>query len=385
MKGKTLKRRIAGLLILLPVGIYCVTAFTDWVPALSNLRRMYIETALSTMNHKWLATALFPEDAVAQVQAELESSRTGQIGRNTTVWPAGEASTLPADPEEAFFALFPELEESTVRAWAVIHPECIAEGWDKFYVNESALDAQDTAMLTRQGDQVLAIDAAQGLLVIRVRGERYRGVLVLGKDPGKLRCVPAEQWGAEGQTLGDMARANGAQVALTGSGFRDLDGAAEGAEQSGFAMCSGVSYGESLQAGYKRVELRGDDRLYITDTQTPPHPDCTDATEWTPALVIDGEAAQADTSYVALNPRACLGQTGDGTVMLLCVEGRSLESLGCDAAECADILLRYGAWQAMNLDGGTSALLWYQGQPITRCADPDKPEGRLLPNAWIYG
>ena len=48
-------------------------------------------------------------------------------------------------------------------------------------------------------------------------------------------------------------------------------------------------------------------------------------------------------SYVALNPRACLGQAEDGTVMMLCIEGRRLDSLGCDAAECAGILLRYGA------------------------------------------
>ena len=78
------------------------------------------------------------------------------------------------------------------------------------------------------------------------------------------------------------------------------------------------------------------------------------------------------------------GQAADGTVLMLCIEGRFLDSLGATAPECAEILAQYGACQAMNLDGGTSAILWYDGEYITRCSDPDLPEGRLLPNCWIY-
>ena len=386
MKKRGLKILAALLaLILMAECLYCVAVFTDWVPGLTTLRRLYIETAMSTMNHKWLATSLIPADVVQEVLDDLERSRTGQLGLNSGNWVDAPAQSLPEDPEAAFFARFPELEESSVRAWTMTHPEVLAGGWDKFYVNEAGLEDAGTAILTRQGDQVLAIDAENGLLVIRVKGEGYRGVLVLGKDPTRLRCAAAAQWGVTGQRIGDIARDNGALVALTGSGFRAVDGAAEGAEQSGYAMCGGVSYGTSLKSGYKRIELRSDDRLYVVDTQSPPHPDCTDATEWTPALVIDGAAVLEQEHYVALNPRACLGQTADGTVMMLCIEGRYLDSLGCDAAECARILVRYGAHQAMNLDGGTSAVLWYQGQVITRCSDRSQPDGRLLPNAWLYG
>ena len=40
--------------------------------------------------------------------------------------------------------------------------------------------------------------------------------------------------------------------------------------------------------------------------------------------------------------------------------------------------------QAMNLDGGTSAILWYDGEYVTRCSNPACPEGRQLPNAFVY-
>jgi len=373
-------KRIAWLLalILLLECTYCVAVFTDWVKPLSDLRDLYIETALGTMNHKWLATALVPGDIVQGVYEELEAARKAQQGQNSGDW------ELQDRPGGSFFGLFPELEETAVRAWAEGHPEAIEKGWENFYVNQAGLDDSGTDLHTRQGDQVLAIDAANGLMVLRIRGERYRGVLVLGRDPSWLHCAPSAHWGTLGQRAGEIAGANNALVALTGSGFDDSR--REGAAQTGAAMCGGVPYGDHLKPGYKRIELRADDKLYVTDAPEPFHPDCTDATEWTPALIVDGVTVVSEEDhYNALNPRCCLGQAADGTVLMLCIEGRYLDSLGATAPECAEILERYGAYQAMNLDGGTSAICWYQGEYITRCSDPDLPEGRLLPNVWLYG
>ena len=354
-------------LILMLECTYCLAAFTELTP-LSKLRDAYIETALGTMEHKWLATALFPGDVVRRVWEELEAQREAQAGLNSSDW--GSAETTGG----SFFDRFPELDEDAVRAWAGE-----VEDWEGLYVNQAGLDEAGLELYTVQGDQVLAIDAANGILVIRIREEKFRGVLVLGKDPARLSCVHGG-----GQTAGDMAAANGALVALTGSGFDD--GAPEGTAQTGAAMCGGTVYGDHLKAGYKRIELRSDDRLYVVDAPTEFHPDCTDATEWTPALIVDGVTVVSEADhYNARNPRCCLGQTADGTVLMLCIEGRYFDSLGATAPECAAILERYGAYQAMNLDGGTSAICWYDGEYITRCSDPDRPEGRLLPNCWIYG
>ena len=363
-------------LILLLECVYCVAVFTDWVPALSQLRDRYIETALSTLNHRWLATALIPGDVVQRVYLQLEQDRLDQLGQNSGDWeldPAGQT----------FFGRFSELDEQTVREWAEGHPETLESGWDQFYVNQAGLDDAGLDLHTRQGDQVLAIDAANGLLVIRIREEKFRGVLILGKDPARLHCAPSDDWGVSGQQAGDIAEAHGALAALTASGF-DAAGP-EGAYQTGAAMCSGTVYGEHLLPGYKRIELRTDNKLYVVDAPTDFHPDCTDATEWTPALIVDGVTVVTEEDhYNARNPRCCLGQKKDGTVLMLCIEGRYLDSLGATAPECAEILERYGAYQAMNLDGGTSAICWYQGEYITRCSDPDIPEGRRLPNVWLY-
>ena len=361
-------------IILLLECAYCVAVFTDWCPPLTSLRDQYIETALSTLRHRWLATALIPGDIVLEVWEGLEDSRSAQLGQNSSRWEMGET------PENRdFFQLFPELDKAAVRAWAPLPEEELA----KLYVNYSGLDQVGLDLYTRQGDQVLAIDAANGILVVRIREELFRGVLILGKYPERLSCAAAENWGVEGQKAGDIAAANGALVAMTASGFSDS--APEGTAQTGASMCSGKIYGDHLKPGYKRIELRSDDRLYVVDAPADFHPDCTDATEWTPALIVDGQTVVTkEDHYNARNPRCCLGQAADGTVLMLCIEGRYFDSLGATAPECAEILARYGAWQAMNLDGGTSAICWYDGRCITRCSDPELPEGRLLPNCWIY-
>lgn len=391
---------------------YCLVIFTDLIPPVAKLRSIYIETAMSTMRHQWLAKALIPGDIVQEVIDNINQSKADQVGVNS-----GWEDITEAPPEEIkspssgfskdaaasmlsllaqdiglsneiddFFELFHELDEESVMAFVDAHPEVIAGGWDKFWVNEAGIDDEGTTMMTKQGDQVLAIDAENGLMVMRVTGSTYRGVLVIGKDPSRLKCAPSAYWGSQGQRAGEIAQANDGLVAMSGSGFNDDAPVGEGGSQSGGAMFSGVARGTHYPYGYKRVELHLDNRLYITNAHEGYSADCTDATEWTPALIVDGKLVVLENNggYTALNPRACLGQTKDESILFLGIEGRNLDSLGCDAVECARILERYGAYQAMNVDGGTSAILWYQGEYIMKCSNEALPEGRRLPNAWVY-
>ena len=50
--------------------------------------------------------------------------------------------------------------------------------------------------------------------------------------------------------------------------------------------------------------------------------------------------------------------------------------------DCADILLRYGAYNAMNMDGGSSSSITYMGKMITKVSTRMEG-GRYLPNAWV--
>jgi exopolysaccharide biosynthesis protein len=71
--------------------------------------------------------------------------------------------------------------------------------------------------------------------------------------------------------------------------------------------------------------------------------------------------------------------------MMLVIEGRQLgRSIGTDVETCAKILMRHDAYVAMNLDGGTSAIMYYDGEYVTKCSNTNI-SSRSLPNAWVYG
>ena len=48
-----------------------------------------------------------------------------------------------------------------------------------------------------------------------------------------------------------------------------------------------------------------------------------------------------------------------------------------------DMLERYGAVQACNLDGGSSSVMYYNGREISRPSAANKVNGRRLPDGFV--
>lgn len=402
-KSKKTRSRLRPVKILLSVllvleVLYCVAVFSQ-IPWIVRLRNMYIETAMSTMSHQWLATAFIPQDIVDEVVARRDAAREAQAGvvstwevpgraavSASTTAPAQTAHALTAE-QEAFFDLYWEIDPDTMLDYVQEHPEVVAGGWDQIQINEAGLDDEGTTIRTTMGEQVLAVNVPEQILLLRVSGTGYRGVLAVAKDPAALHLYPSSNIGGSGEHAGTIAQRHGGILAMTGSGFIDEGGTGNGGTLAGACMCDGEAYGKHFTGwGYKRIELRTDDRLYITDAYTDFSEDATDAVEFMPALIVDGSIAlEEDTIFTEMNPRACLGQSSRGEILMLVIEGRLLTSAGTDAMECTEIMARHDCAQAMNLDGGTSAIMWYDGAYITRCSNTSLAEGRYLPNAWVYG
>ena len=389
--------KITALILILLVAFYCTFTFSN-IPVIAKARHILIETAMSTMRHQWIATALFPQSVVDEVMDKVKAAQMEQVGVESTweIDPSGSGDNPnisvedPTPQELAFFTLFHELEPAQVRAYVKEHPEAIRDGWEKLYINEAGLDDDGTGMKTRQGDEVLAIDAVNQILLVEVTGTGYRGVMAIAKDPSRLSVSMAETLGKSGQHLGTICKNNGAVLGLTANGFEDYNekgesGKGNGGILSGYTMSNGVPYGSHLKLGWKRIELRSDDRLYIVDTIRDVHEDCTDAAEFTPALIVDGKILVDEyCGWNAINPRTCIGQTRRDEILLLCIEGRLITSLGVGVVRCAEIMYSYDCVQAMNLDGGTSSIMWFQGEYVTRCSNTALPYGRPLPNAFTY-
>ena len=265
----------------------------------------------------------------------------------------------------------------------------LKHGWQGIDINAAGLEDGGIELYTGQGDQVLALDARNGILLIRVYleedGHSGRGVLAICKNTSALRLCGASSLPDTGETVGEICEENGGLLAMTGSTFLD-DGTSNGGQISGLAVCNGVEMGSRLGGyGDKRLELRNDNRMYIVDSASAVDSDTRDACEFRPALIVDGENVAGNSTWNSPNPRAVLGQSDRLETMMIVVEGRLLDSLGCGVKVVADKLEQYGCVQAMNLDGGTSAIMYYKGEYVTRCSNTELPNGRNMPTAWVYG
>ena len=49
-------------------GLYCLCVFSD-IPFIAKWRTIYIQTAMDTMNHQWLATAFIPRGVIDEAMA----------------------------------------------------------------------------------------------------------------------------------------------------------------------------------------------------------------------------------------------------------------------------------------------------------------------------
>ncbi len=376
---------------------------------ISKWRSIYIITAMDTNSHKYLATAIIPSDVIADVMDEKKQSEIAQTGQESS-WGNQEpqideetGETVPAqtievnvtvvkeeDPEEvaeaAFYELFYEVEEASFQEYLAQHPEALADGWANLVINEAGLEDEGTSIQTIYGEQVLAIDVPNKILIVRVKGNGYRGVLAVAKDPSKLSLRPASTIWVQGETVGEIASANNGILGMTGSAFIDPDGGGNGGELSGYAMYNGVGDGYGhMQAGHKRIELHEDNLFYIKDANSPTGEGTTDAVEFGPAMIIDGEIV-VPAGYDGTHPRACIGQSDKYEILMLGIEGRQALRgiLGTTVNECAEILKLHNCMQAMNLDGGTSTMIWYDVENLIRCSNASTPGGRDMPTAWIY-
>ena len=194
-KKKNRKLRVITILLCIVLffeALYCFVVFTD-IPSIKNLREMYIDTALSTMTHQWLASAFLPEYMVDKIRLQRELLAQKQVGDNShrpdSVTPTEPSSTtdspfeenLDLDTAEArFYELFWELNRTSFEEYLDEHPDVLANGWGHIYINEAGIYGEGTSIYTTMGEQVLAIDVENQILLVRVAGSKagngYQGV-----------------------------------------------------------------------------------------------------------------------------------------------------------------------------------------------------------------
>jgi len=108
----------------------------------------------------------------------------------------------------------------------------------------------------------------------------------------------------------------------------------------------------------------------------------TDAVSFGPALVVDGSGTiKSGDGGWGIAPRTAIGQRTDGAIILLAIDGRTTKSLGASLKDVQNIMLQYGAYNASNLDGGSSTTMYNNGSVINNPCDALGE--RAVPSAFI--
>ena len=176
----------------------------------------------------------------------------------------------------------------------------------------------------------------------------------------------------EGETTSQIAKNNHAIAAINSGGFKEASSkgaklAGKGATPTGIIMTGGKVIYSDLEADKKTnlfaITKKGRlivDKYSINELSKL---GSEEALSFGPVLIINGNKTNiAIDGGIAL--RTAIGQKEDGTIIFMVIDGRSLTSLGATYTEVQEIMYKLGDINAINLDGGKSTTMYYEGKLI---------------------
>ncbi len=232
-------------------------------------------------------------------------------------------------------------------------------------------------------EEIAADPERKPLEIIDISASTYKGKLMIVRDPSRIVLGVPPVLGAEGEgvQISQMVESEGGIAGINAGGFIDEAGMGNGGEPLGIVIKDGkllYNGGSSVVIGFDN-----DNKLIVgyMSAQDALDKNIRDACSFGPVFIVNGKRAESIGSGGGLNPRTCIGQTADGSVLLLTIDGRQATSIGATYEDCINILEEYGAVNAANLDGGSSTVMYYNGEVINVSASVYGP--RKLPTAFV--
>lgn len=207
----------------------------------------------------------------------------------------------------------------------------------------------------------------EDIYVEEITGATYHGWMMVVRDPSRVSVGVSRDYfndDARGMRIAEMAEKYNAIGAINGGAFSDSGGMGNGGMPSGLTVSDGEIRNSSGGRDLTTAGFTEDDILVVgkfTKDQAK-EMKIRDACSFGPALVVNGEPVEFSGASSGLNPRTAIGQRADGAVLMLVIDGRQVNSMGASYADLVNIMVRYGAVNACNLDGGSSSNMYYNGE-----------------------
>lgn len=238
-------------------------------------------------------------------------------------------------------------------------------------VNTDTVSIEDygtTQGNTEQGD---AWDKAiDGMLFETVNGSSYKAYILLVKDPSRVFVGTSSDFksGKQGARIFDVVKKYNAIAAINGGEFYDRGGVGTGDNPIGTTYSQGKLVWNDGQNRRTFMGFDKDNKLIVTEGMSAKEADALGIRDGvcfqTGNVLITHDGDDVTMYYADSNTgtaqRTAIGQRADGTVILLVTDGRSASSLGATHNDVIDIMVDYGAVVAGMLDGGSSAMMYYE-------------------------
>ena len=278
--------------------------FRDWL----------ITSAMTTMTHQWIAYLFYDEDTINAVMA---SNRVDEV------------------------------QEDTDTNAIVVG---VSEEPEKTYENE-----YEKAILEKNNPR-------DTYKIIEIEGKGYSGYLAAIYDPSKIHTLVTSKIGTSGQYLTTMAKNNKAVVAINGGGFDDPNYSSNAANPLGITYSKGKLLTSYYYAGAGGIiGFDTNNKLVLSSKcteQSAKSLKIRDAVTCGLFLIVNGKkSGVVGNGGWGTAPRTAIGQRKDGIVLFLVVDGRTVKRPGADMDDLIEIMQNYGAYNAANLDGGTSTAM----------------------------
>lgn len=213
-----------------------------------------------------------------------------------------------------------------------------------------------------------------------------KGWLVVVYDPSDVHIMKSRAFKTPNndgkENLIDMTKRYGATIGVNGGGFYD-DGKVSKDIPFGYIIENGKVIYKSHSRESDIIGMSNDNKLMLVHTtgEKAVEMGMRDGLEFGPFLIIDGKR------QTNLKPtkaaRNMIAQRDDGIILFLVTDGLSYS--GITFNEGIDVLEKYGATTAANLDGGASTQLVVNGEllnsPKNALGIPI-PKGRTVVNGW---
>ena len=243
----------------------------------------------------------------------------------------------------------------------------------KNYVIESG-ESTDKKLITKKKTtkykdeyerQILEHEEGEKYKIVKLEVDGMPAYLAAIYDPTSIKVEVTSSLGSRGEYVTKMAERNNALLAINGGGFMDPGGSSWGGTPTGITISNGKiitnnEYGSATSNGGV-IGFTEDGTLMLLKVNTAAEAlrqGVTNAVSWGPFLIVNGVSSKiSGNGGWGMGARTAIGQRRDGVVLLLVVDSNASRTKGATMSDLTEIMERYGAVNASNLDGGTSSVM----------------------------